>query len=93
MMKRAITEISQITDAPLAIDTGDVKALEAGLRAYPGRALINSVSAEPDRLKEFLPLLDIEDAIEHTGFDEFMQQADENFQKEIDNGLGPLHPL
>ena len=55
-MKRAICEISQISDAPLAIDTGDAKALEAGLRAYPGRALINSVSAEKDRLRDFLPL-------------------------------------
>ena len=55
-MKRAVTEIAQLTDAPLSIDTGNVEALEAGLRAYPGRALINSVSAEPDRLKKFLPL-------------------------------------
>lgn len=55
-MKRAISEISQISDAPLAIDTGDAKALEAGLRAYPGRALINSVSAEKERLRDFLPL-------------------------------------
>lgn len=55
-MKRAVTEISQITDAPLAIDTGDTAALEAGLRAYPGRALINSVTAESSRLREFLPL-------------------------------------
>lgn len=55
-MQRAITEISQITPVPLAIDTSDSETLEAGLRAYPGRALINSVSAEPDRLKEFLPL-------------------------------------
>ena len=55
-MKRAVTEIAQLTDAPLSIDTGNVEALEAGLRAYPGRALINSVSAEPDRLAKFLPL-------------------------------------
>lgn len=55
-MKHAITEISQLTDAPLAIDTSDAKALEAGLRAYPGRALINSVSAEKERIAEFLPL-------------------------------------
>lgn len=55
-MKKAITEISQLVDVPLAIDTSDPAALEAGLKAYPGRALINSVSAEPDRLKEFLPL-------------------------------------
>ncbi|MBR6012434.1 MAG: homocysteine S-methyltransferase family protein [Selenomonadaceae bacterium] len=56
MMKKAVQEISQITDAPLSIDTSDEKALEAGLRIYPGRALINSVSFEPDRIKNFLPL-------------------------------------
>ncbi len=55
-MKQAVMEISRITDAPLVIDTGDAKALEAGLRAYPGRALINSVTAETSRLNEFLPL-------------------------------------
>lgn len=55
-MHKAITEISQLVDAPLAIDTSDAAALEAGLKAYPGRALINSVSGETSRLKEFLPL-------------------------------------
>ena len=55
-MHKAITEISQLVNTPLAIDTSYVEALEAGLKAYPGRALINSVSAEPDRLKYFLPL-------------------------------------
>lgn len=55
-MKQAIIEISQISDTPLVIDTSDAAALEAGLRAYPGRALINSVSAEPERLALFLPL-------------------------------------
>lgn len=55
-MKRAVTEIAQLTDAPLAIDTSDAVALEAGLRAYPGRALINSVSAEKERLEKFIPL-------------------------------------
>lgn len=56
MMKKAVTEISQITDAPLAIDTGNEKSLEAALRIYPGRALINSVSYEPARIEKFLPL-------------------------------------
>lgn len=56
VMHKAITEISQLVNTPLAIDTSDAKALEAGLKAYPGRALINSVSAEPDRLKYFIPL-------------------------------------
>ncbi|MBO4400718.1 MAG: homocysteine S-methyltransferase family protein [Selenomonadaceae bacterium] len=56
MMAQAVREISQITDAPLSIDTSDEKALEAGLRIYPGRALINSVSFEPERIAKFLPL-------------------------------------
>ena len=56
MMKKAVQEISQITDAPLAIDTSDAEALEAGLRNYPGRALINSVSFEKERIEKFLPL-------------------------------------
>ena len=55
-MKQAVTEISQISDTPLAIDTSDADSLEAGLRAYPGRALINSVSAESERIAAFLPL-------------------------------------
>lgn len=55
-MKRAIQELSSLVQAPLAIDTTDPLALEAGLKAYPGRALINSVSAEPERLETFLPL-------------------------------------
>lgn len=55
-MQKAITEISQLVAAPLAIDTSDPTALEAGLKAYPGRALINSVSGEAKRLEKFLPL-------------------------------------
>lgn len=55
-MKRAVLELTPLTDLPFAIDTSDAKALEAALRIYPGRALINSVSAEPERLEKFLPL-------------------------------------
>ena len=56
MMKKAVTEIAQIVDVPLAVDTGNEKALEVALRNFPGRALINSVSYEPARLEKFLPL-------------------------------------
>lgn len=55
-MQKAVLEISQLVDAPLSLDTGDAATLEAALKAYPGRALINSVSAEPERLAQFLPL-------------------------------------
>lgn len=56
IMAKAIGELSMLTDLALAIDTGDAAALEAGLKAYPGRALINSITAEPDRLRDFIPL-------------------------------------
>ncbi|HWQ61008.1 MAG TPA: homocysteine S-methyltransferase family protein, partial [Negativicutes bacterium] len=55
-MSQAVAELSVLVDVPLAIDTTDAAALEAGLKAFPGRALINSVSAEPERLETFLPL-------------------------------------
>ena len=56
MMKKAVTEIAQIVDVPIAVDTGNDKALEVALRNFPGRALINSVSFEPARIEKFLPL-------------------------------------
>ncbi len=55
-MNTAITEISMLVDVPLVIDTLDAKALEAGLKAYPGRALINSVNAEPEQMEAVFPL-------------------------------------
>ena len=56
LMMRLVEEISQLVTLPLSIDTTDEATLEAGLRIYPGRALVNSVSAEPERLEKFLPI-------------------------------------
>lgn len=56
IMKQAIEELAILVDVPLVIDTTDPIALEAGLKAYPGRALINSITAETERLEAFLPL-------------------------------------
>ncbi|MCX7970573.1 MAG: homocysteine S-methyltransferase family protein [Negativicutes bacterium] len=55
-MAAAVNELDGLIDVPLVIDTTSAAALEAGLQQYPGRALINSVSAEPDRMESFLPL-------------------------------------
>lgn len=55
-MKQTIEDLSTLVDVPLTIDTTDPLTLEAGLKAYPGRALINSVTAETERLETFLPL-------------------------------------
>lgn len=55
-MAKAITEISMLVEVPLSIDTIDAAALEAGLKAYPGRALINSVNAEKEQIESVMPL-------------------------------------
>lgn len=54
LMRDAVSSLAQLVDVPLAIDTADPEALEAGLIAFPGRTLINSVDDE--RCETFLPL-------------------------------------
>ncbi|MBR4759075.1 MAG: homocysteine S-methyltransferase family protein [Lachnospiraceae bacterium] len=49
-------QVTTLTSLPLSIDTSDPKVCEAVLRRYPGRALINSVSFEQDRIENMLPL-------------------------------------
>ena len=56
MMLRAIEEISMVTNLPLSLDSSHVDVLEAALRHYPGRALINSISMEEEKVKLLLPI-------------------------------------
>ncbi|MCX6433730.1 MAG: dihydropteroate synthase [Actinobacteria bacterium] len=53
----AVTLIQQITDLPLCIDSSVVEALEAGLSVYQGKALVNSITAETERMDLILPLV------------------------------------
>ena len=57
LMVRAVTLIQSLTNLPLCIDSSVIEALEAGLGAYQGKALVNSVTAEDDRLEAILPLV------------------------------------
>ncbi len=57
LMVRAVKLVQSLTDLPLCIDSSVVEALEAGLGAYEGKALVNSVTAEDDRLGAILPLV------------------------------------
>jgi 5-methyltetrahydrofolate--homocysteine methyltransferase len=57
LMGRAIAMLQQLTDLPLCIDSSVVEALAAGLAAYEGKALVNSVTAEDERLEAILPLV------------------------------------
>ncbi len=56
MMRKAVKLLSQIVPVPLCIDTTDPAVMEAALRVYPGRALVNSVSAERERIEKMLPV-------------------------------------
>ena len=57
LMTRAVTLIQQLTDLPLVIDSSIIEVLDAGLAAYQGKALVNSVTAEDERLDAILPLV------------------------------------
>ncbi len=62
ILKDMMHTIMEITDAPLSIDTADTKALETALSIYKGKALINSVNGEEERLESLLPLVKEYDA-------------------------------
>jgi len=57
MLAEAVKRVQSVTDAPLAIDSSIVAALEAGLAVYRGKALVNSVTGEEDRLETVLPMV------------------------------------
>ena len=57
LLAKAVRLVQNITDLPLCIDSSVVEALEAGLAAYEGKALVNSVTAEEERMELILPLV------------------------------------
>ena len=56
MMKQVIYEVSATVDCPLCIDTSHIDVMEEALRIYPGRALINSISLETEKIEKMLPI-------------------------------------
>jgi 5-methyltetrahydrofolate--homocysteine methyltransferase len=52
-----IYEVTQNSSLPLAIDSSHVDVIEAALRIYPGRALVNSVSCEKEKMEKLLPIV------------------------------------
>jgi 5-methyltetrahydrofolate--homocysteine methyltransferase len=57
LMRSAIPLVQRITDLPLCIDSSVIEALEAGLSVYQGKALVNSVTGEDERLELILPIV------------------------------------
>lgn len=56
MMQKVVKELSIVTDLPLSIDSSHVDVVESALRIYPGRALINSISLEPEKFEKLIPV-------------------------------------
>ena len=57
LLKAMLRTVQEAIDLPICIDSSVIEALEAGLSVYEGRALVNSVTAEDERLEEILPLV------------------------------------
>lgn len=56
MMLKAVNELTMVSNLPLSIDSSYVDVVEAALRIYPGRALINSISLEPEKFEKLIPI-------------------------------------
>jgi 5-methyltetrahydrofolate--homocysteine methyltransferase len=57
LLAQMIRTVQDAVDVPICLDSSVIEALEAGLAVYEGKALVNSVTAEDDRLEEILPLV------------------------------------
>lgn len=57
MLQKVCFELQSIIDLPLQIDTTDIDAMEAALRHYNGKAMINSVNGKEENMKEIFPLV------------------------------------
>jgi 5-methyltetrahydrofolate--homocysteine methyltransferase len=87
LLKSMLRAAQDAVDVPICIDSSVIEALEAGLSVYEGRALVNSVTAEDERLEEILPLVARHDAAviglanDETGIPETPQKRLECAQK------------
>jgi len=57
LLVAAIKAVSEVTDVPICIDSSVIEALEAALEVYEGKALVNSVTAEGERMDRILPVV------------------------------------
>jgi 5-methyltetrahydrofolate--homocysteine methyltransferase len=99
LLKRMLGTVTGAVDVPICIDSSVIEALEAGLSVYEGKALVNSVTGEDDRLEEILPLVARHGAAviglanDETGIPETPQQRLEIARKIVsaggDHGIPP----
>jgi len=88
MMCRAIDELQNITNLPLCIDTSHVDVMEAALRRYPGRALINSISMESEKVEKLLPI-----AKKYGAMFILLPLSDKGLPESLDEKIGLIEDL
>ena len=88
MMLTVLSEVSGITDLPLCIDTSSAEVMEAALRIYPGRALMNSISLEKGKAEEFLPL-----AKKYGAMFVLLPLSKEGLPKDLDEKINNINEL
>ncbi len=57
LLAKAVTMVQELSDLPICIDSSVIEALEAGLGAYRGKALVNSITGERERMDAILPIV------------------------------------
>ena len=78
-MLHVINHVTMISNIPLAIDSSKIDVLEAALRIYPGRALINSISLESEKFEKLIPI-----AKKYGAMFILLPLSDEGLPKDID---------
>ena len=88
MMWKVVNELTLLTDIPLSIDSSYVDVIEAALRIYPGRALINSISMEQEKMKRLLPI-----AKKYGAMFILLPLSDEGLPKDIEEKKQIIHTV
>lgn len=88
MMLKAMETVSGITSLPLSLDSSHVDVLEAALRRYPGRALINSISYEKVKFDALLPL-----AKKYGAMFVLLPLSDEGLPKNLDEKIAIIEKI
>lgn len=88
MMLKALDEIANVTNLPLALDSSHIEVLEAALKKYPGRALINSISLEKEKFDRLLPM-----AKKYGAMFILLPLSDEGLPKDLDEKKQIIHKI
>ena len=85
---KALDEIANVTNLPLALDSSHIEVLEAALKKYPGRALINSISLEKEKFDRLLPM-----AKKYGAMFILLPLSDEGLPKDLDEKKQIIHKI